>query len=140
MPLDRSNKVKIKNRSFSALPPGHISVQLFSNSGQVPLKELGYRIMISVDRILEGQTDPEGLIEHDNVPQGEYEMTLEGHDETVMIPALSKDISRFAVRVPRFILFTDEEPEPDEAFFDYESADEIELNAPIDEEGWEDLD
>jgi hypothetical protein len=138
MPLDRSNRVKIKNRSFSALPPGHISVQLFSNSGQVPLKELGYRIMVSVDRILEGQTDPDGVVEHDNVPQGEYEMTLEGHDETVMIPALPNEVSRHPIRVSGYMLYTDNEPEPEESFDDYEAQEEVDLNA-VDEEDWEDM-
>ncbi len=138
MPLDRSNKIKIKNRTFSALPPGHISVQLFSNSGQVPLKDLTYRIVISVDRILEGNTDAEGVIEHESVPQGEYEMTLEGHDETVMVPSLPTDISRHPIRVSGFMLFSDDQPEPEEAFEDYEAQEEIELNV-VDDEDWEDL-
>lgn len=138
MPLDRANRIKIKNRTFSALPPGHISVQLFSNSGKVPLKETGYRIGISSDRILEGQTDEEGVIEHDNVPQGEYEMTLADHDETVMVPALPNDVSRHPIRVSGFMLYTDDEPEPEEAFDDYEVQEEVELNV-IDEDDWEDL-
>lgn len=138
MPLDRSNKIKIKNRTFSALPPGHISVQLFSNSGQVPLKDLTYRIVISVDRILKGNTDAEGVIEHEGVPQGEYEMTLEGHDKTIMVSALPTDISRHPIRLSGFMLFTDDQPEPEEAFEDYEAQEEIELNV-VDDEDWEDL-
>ncbi|MFH1686345.1 MAG: hypothetical protein ABIE70_02345 [bacterium] len=138
MPRETSENRKIKTRNFVALPPGHISVQLFSNSGQVPLADLGYRITISPERILKGTTSGEGVIEHDNVPLGEYPLKLDDSELNTMIPAVPKDEKRYPVRVIGYMLFVDDEQMADDDYDDWDDIDEMDLNS-VDGDGWEDL-
>ncbi len=139
MEAEKSDKIKLKTRSFVSSPPGHISLLLRSNSGLVPLANLSYRIHVGRYRVLEGTTDKEGYVSHESIPPGDYRMKLKGFDKEIIVPSLSSDIERYPFRVSGYMLFEDDAPEDEESFPDFESAEEISLNE-IDEEGWEDLD
>jgi hypothetical protein len=118
----KPDNTKVKKRTFRTAAPGHISVELYSNSGFAPLKNLKYRIRVSRDRILEGTTDDKGYIHHDNVPIGEYPMELEGYDGSVKIPSLPIGVDREPIRVPGYMLFHEDsrcdEPEDDSDYDD----------------------
>jgi len=134
----RADHGKVKSRTFVALPPGHLSLILLSNSGQVPLAEVNYRIRLSPGNVIDGTTDAEGKVQHDDIALGEYELSVEGPSSTVHVAATPTDISDNPVRVTGYMLFTDEDPPDDNDFPDVEDQDEIILNE-IDEEGWEDM-
>lgn len=137
MNSERAERIKRQTRSFVALP-GHISVVLLSNSGQVPLANLSYRIHITPDRVLEGRTAQDGLVSHENVPLGEYRLELEGFEGEAWVPSLPVETERYPLRIPGYFLFVDEEDISEEDFPEYEDEEELDLNA-VDEGGWEEL-
>ena len=140
MPQIRSENARIKRRVFSAVPPGHISLQLLSNSGRVPLKNAEFQIIIAPDRLESGTADDEGLIQIDNVPIGEYRMRLEGFSEQVVVPSSATDVERQPFRVPGYVLFRDPDAEGDDdgdTQEDTDTQEEIELTV-VDNEDWED--
>ena len=138
MPDTRSEHIKIKARTFVALPPGHLSLILLSNSGQVPLSEVSYRIRISPGNVIDGTTDTDGKLQHDNIPLGEYQMSVEGVKQPIYVEATPTDITDCPVHVSGYMLFTDDDPPDDSEFPDDDEEGEIILNE-IDEEGWEDI-
>lgn len=138
MPDQRSEDIKVKSRTFIALPPGHLSLILLSNSGQVPLAEVSYRIRLSPGSVIDGTTDTEGKLQHDNIPLGEYEMLVDGADESIYVEATPTDITDSPVRVSGFMLFTEEEEIDEDDLPTDEDPEEFILN-DIDEEGWEDM-
>jgi len=87
----------------------HISVLLRSNSGAVPLADLAYKIF--ADRVLEGKTDKDGLIQHDSVPPGDYELELDGKKVTTLVPTLPRRFSRRTLRIDDFFLLDDSDPD-----------------------------
>ncbi|MFQ6008383.1 MAG: hypothetical protein ACE5K8_05450 [Candidatus Zixiibacteriota bacterium] len=135
MVTEKSDNVKRKTRTFVSLP-GHISVILLSNSGLVPLANLGYRLHLGPDRVVDGTTDHDGLVSQADVPQGDYRIELEGSTSEFFIPSLPTDVTRHPVRLP-YMLFQDATPE--ESLPEYEEEEEIELTPESDNEGWEDL-
>jgi hypothetical protein len=92
------------------LSGSHISVLLRSNSGAVPLTEIPYRIILEDGLPLEGKTGTEGLIQHEDVPPGDYELELKGEKVEVLVPTLPKHMDRRTLRVPNFFLFDDQPP------------------------------
>jgi len=118
----KSDNAKVKKRTFRTAAAGHISVELYSNSGFAPLKNLKYRIIVSRDRVLEGTTDDQGHVHHDSVPIGEYSMELEGYDGSFKIPSLPIGVDREPIRVPGYMLFQEDsrcnEPEDDSDYDD----------------------
>jgi hypothetical protein len=90
------------------LAGSHISVLLRSNSGAVPLANLKYSVALEDGRALEGTTDKDGLIQHDDVPPGDYELTLDGKKADVLLPTLPRYIERRTTRVPNHFLFDEQ--------------------------------
>jgi hypothetical protein len=135
MPVERSDRVKQHSRTFVVLP-GHISVILLSNSGLVPLADLSYRLHLGSDRVIEGTTDGDGFLSHADVPVGDYRMELEGYRSEFTVPSMPTDVERYPLRVPGYMLFTDDTPE--ESLPEYEESEELDLN-DIDEAEWDDL-
>jgi hypothetical protein len=119
-----TDDAKIKKRIFRTAAAGHISIELYSNSGFAPLKNLKYRIHIGSDHVLEGTTDDQGSVQHDNVPVGEYSMELEGYEGHIKIHSLPEGIDREPVRVPGYMLFH-EDPEYSEPEDETDYDDEI---------------
>jgi hypothetical protein len=101
----------------------HISVLLRSNSGAVPLVNLSYRIRIDDDKVLEGKTDEDGLIQHPDVPPGDYPLELGGKKVDTLVHTLPEHIERCPLRIPDYLLFDDpngelpDGSEPDEVTF-----------------------
>ncbi len=90
------------------LDGSHISVLLRSNSGAVPLAQLEYSIAIDDGQTLTGKTDDDGLIQHDDVPPGDYPLTLDGKQVDLLVPTLPKYLEKRLTRVPNFYLFDDD--------------------------------
>jgi hypothetical protein len=84
----------------------HISLLLRSNSGCVPLANRKYKIKISPERTLEGTTDAQGLVQHDDIPAGDYELEIEKHK--TFVPATPVFRSRREHQVEGFFLLDDE--------------------------------
>lgn len=63
----------------------HLSLLLRSNSGCVPIAKKKYKVTIAPDRILEGTTDDKGLVQHPDIPPGDYKLEVDGH--TTFVPA-----------------------------------------------------
>ena len=120
----KSDNAKVKKRTFRTAAAGHISVELYSNSGFAPLKNLKYHIRVSRDCVLEGTTDDKGYVHHDSVPIGEYPMELEGYDGSVNIPSLPSGVDREPIRVPGYMLFH-EDSQYNEPMDDSDYDDEI---------------
>jgi hypothetical protein len=87
----------------------HISVLLRSNSGAVPLAGLPYKIF--ADRVLEGTTDKDGLIQHDSVPPGDYELELDGKKVKTLVPTLPRQFGKRTLRIDDFFLLHDQDPD-----------------------------
>lgn len=116
----------------------HISLLLRSNSGAVPLANKSYRIHLPNNCVVEGRTDENGLIEHQNVPPGDYQLDIEGSFSTV-IPSTPPHITRSIIRIPDYMLFQEESYEDENQLStDEESGQEIVIR-DLDQEGWEDV-
>lgn len=87
----------------------HISVLLRSNSGAVPLADVEYSVTLEDGRVLKGKTDKEGLIQHEDVPPGDYELELKGEKAEALVPTLPRHLERRTLRIPNLFLF-DEQP------------------------------
>ena len=85
----------------------HISVLLRSNSGAMPLANMPYKIQIGEARVLQGKTDKDGLIEHDHIPPGDYELELNGQRTSALVPTLPLHLEKRSLRVAEFFLFDD---------------------------------
>ncbi len=109
----------------------HISVLLRSNSGAVPLANLPYRIF--ADRVLEGKTDEHGLIQHDSVPPGDYELELDGRKRKTLVPTLPRHFGKRTLRIDDFFLFEDREPD---ALPLQDPNESIVVRDTRDEQGW----
>jgi len=86
----------------------HFSHLLRSNSACVPLAKRKYKIQVD-GRTLQGATTEEGLIEHSEIPPGEYELEIDGHK--TIIAAVPKFRSRIVHQVEGYILFPDNSTE-----------------------------
>jgi hypothetical protein len=84
----------------------HISLLLRSNSGCVPLANLKYKITITPERVLNGTTDADGLVEHEDIPPGDYLMEIGNHK--TFVPATPVFRSRREHQVEDFFLLDDE--------------------------------
>lgn len=129
--------LKRKVRTFSPVPPGHISVVLLSNSGRVPLANVKYRIRISPDCTLSGSTDAAGAIAHSPVPQGAHAMELEGMEGDILVPALPPDITNYELRVAGYMLGGDD-PEIDDPPIDEWEDEIVVCSGEMEDDGWED--
>jgi len=138
MPDQRSNDLKIKSRTFIALPAGHLSLILLSNSGQVPLAEVAYRIRLSPGSVIDGTTDADGKLQHDNIPLGQYQMLVDGAPDPIYVEATPNDISDCPVRVSGYMLFAEDDDTDVDDLPTEEDPEEFILN-DIDDEGWEDV-
>lgn len=107
---DRFARVSPCEAGVEAAPRCHISLILLSNSGCMPLAERPYKITISDDRVLEGTTDKEGFLQHDDVPPGHYTLEIEEH--TTSVPAIPVFRTRREHQVPGFLLFTEDDVPP----------------------------
>jgi outer membrane protein OmpA-like peptidoglycan-associated protein len=87
----------------------HISVLLRSNSGAMPLAKLRYKIF--ADRVLEGTTDKDGLIQHDSVPPGDYALELDGRRVVTLVPTMPRHFSKRTLRIDDFFLIEDGDPD-----------------------------
>ena len=102
----------------------HISLLLKSNSGAVPLSNRPYRLFVK-GKGIQGTTDNDGLLEHSNIPPGDYELEIEGLDQHIVVPTVPIHIVRRPQRVPGFFLFeekSENESEEEEALTEEETA------------------
>lgn len=99
----------------------HISVLLRSNSGAVPLAGFSYQIRVDDRLVLEGKTDKDGLIQHFNVPPGDYPLQLNGSTVDTLVHTSPLSIERCALRVCDFLLF----PETNGAVPDASEPDQV---------------
>lgn len=83
----------------------HISLLLRSNSGCVPLAKRKYKLTISEQRVLEGTTDEDGLVQHGDIPPGDYKLEIEEHK--TFVPAIPVFRTRREHQVEGFMLFAD---------------------------------
>jgi hypothetical protein len=77
----------------------HISVLLRSNSGAVALSNKQYRIQLDEGRVLEGTTDDDGLVSHDEVPPGDWPLELDDRDTGTRVPTAPRSMERIPLRV-----------------------------------------
>ena len=89
------------------LTGAHISVMLRSNSGAVPIASAKCRVFLDDGRVLEGQTDADGFIQHEDVPPGDYELEVNGKKVGPLVPTIPKHLDRRILRLPEFFLFDD---------------------------------
>ncbi len=99
----RSERVMRQSREFFAPPPCHISVQLRSNSGQVPLAEIQFYLRVSELRSEEGTTDSEGCLTVGNVPPGDYVLELPDKGFELLVSAIPATVDRTVVRVAGYM-------------------------------------
>ncbi len=100
----RSERVMRQSREFFAPPPCHVSVQLRSNSGQVPLTDIPYHLRVSELRSEEGTTDSEGCLVVENVPPGDYVLELPDKEFELLVSAIPTTVDRTVVRVAGYML------------------------------------
>jgi len=129
--------LKRRVRTFSPVPPGHISVVLLSNSGRVPLAGVKYRIKVSPDCTLSGTTSTAGLISHSPVPQGTYGMEVEGVAGEVLVPAFPREVTDYELPVAGYML-SGEDPEIDDPAIEAWEEEIAICSGEMEEEGWED--
>ena len=110
----------------------HISVLLRSNSGAVPLANRKYKIFLEEGQVLEGTTDREGLVSHEDVPPGDYPLEIEGRGVPTRVPTVPNNVTRRTLRVKGYYLF--EETQGDLPKVDPNES--IQVAESTDEQGW----
>jgi hypothetical protein len=80
----------------------HISVLLRSNSGCVPLANRPYKVFVQ-DQVLEGATDADGLVSHEDIPPDDYKLEIDGH--STFVPTTPKSVTRCVHQVEGYYLF-----------------------------------
>ena len=73
----------------------------------MPLADLPYKIQIGEARVLQGKTDKDGLIDHDHIPPGDYELELNGRKTSTLVPTSPNHLEKRSLRVGEFFLFDD---------------------------------
>jgi hypothetical protein len=56
--------------------------------------------------VIEGTTDGDGLVAHEDVQPGDYKLEIDGHE--TFIPTLPKKVTRCLHQVEDYFLFPDE--------------------------------
>lgn len=136
MAKHRSDYLKQKEREFYVLPPGHISVVLVSNSGNVPLADTKVLVVTAKDR-LEGTTDKDGYVAFERVPIGEYKMLLPDLEATVVVPSVPTDVEKLPVCVAGFELFGKEPKVPSDVEESDDGLPSAILRQKAKSDGWE---
>ena len=127
--------------TLSQTPPelSNISALLFSNSGLVPLAKRPYELRHPDGTVLTGTTDPDGYLEHRDVPVGDYALEVDGIAGSV--PTVRDPKERLPLRVRGYYLIhrlessqTPTKPAPAPTPEMEPSLEEWELLEPIPEE------
>lgn len=75
----------------------HVSLLLRTNSGCVPIAGESYQLHLD-DRVVDGETDDDGLLQVDDVPSGDYRLEIGGISASV--PTLPRSVTRREFRIP----------------------------------------